>query len=259
MKHERGWTILIEAAGDEPNATVDLERQLASLATALDRYSAVVSMRADRAGCGATLSLDGPLDASGAVDAAVRIFTEHARAAELPDWPVVRVEALTFSAHDVEVGERNVPELVGVIEIARALGISRQRATKLTKQQGFPEPVARLASGPVWTRTALVRFVEQWTRKPGRRLWPREADETPEVLKLRAHVIELTNRLHHASDPVEAGIITAELRAITAQLSAARDAEAQPSDAPDAERVNNPKVITVDPVWPAVETERDDA
>jgi hypothetical protein len=259
MKHERGWTILIETLGDEPNAVADFEAQLASLATALDQYSAVVSMNADRAGYGATLSLDGPLDAGGAVDAAVRIFIEQARAAELPEWPVVRVEALTFAAHDVGVGERNVPDLVGVVEIARVLGISRQRASKLTKQRGFPEPVVRLASGSVWTRLSLDRFIEQWTRKPGRRLWPLESEETPEVLKLRAHVIELTNRLHHASDPVEAGIIAAELRAITAQLSAARDAETQPPEVRDVDRVNNPKVITVDPVWPAVDAEQDDA
>ena len=164
MTQDRGWTIRIEAAGDERSAAVDFEARVASLATALDRYSAVVSMRADRAGYGATLSLDGPIDASGAVDAAVRIFTEQARAAELPDWPVVRVEALTFSAHDAEVGERNFPDLVGVIEIARELGITRQRAIKLTKQQGFPEPVALLASGSVWTRPSLDRFIEESTR-----------------------------------------------------------------------------------------------
>jgi predicted DNA-binding transcriptional regulator AlpA len=259
MNDERGWTILIEVAGDEPSAAVDFEARVASLATALDRYSAVVSIRADRSGCRATLSLDGPIDASGAVDAGVRIFTEKARAVELPDWPVVRVEVLTFSAHDAEVGERNVPDLVGVTEIARVLGITRQRATKLTKQQGFPEPVALLASGSVWTRSSLDRFLQWWTRKRGRPPLPFDRDEIPEVLKLRAHVIELTNRLHHASDPVEAGIITAELRAITARLRAVMDTETQPRDARDVERVPNPKITTVDPVWPTVERERDEA
>jgi hypothetical protein len=257
MTQEHGWTILIEAVGDEPSMAVDFEDQIASLAAALGLYSAVVSMRADRAGYGATLSIDGPLDASGAVDTGVRIFTEQARAADLPDWPVVRVEALTFSEHNAWVGERNLPDLVGVTEIARELGISRQRATKLTKQQGFPEPIAELASGSVWARPSLDRFREERTRKPGRPPWPPDRDEIPEVLKLREHVIELTNQLHHASDPVEAGIIVAELRAITAQLHAVIDTETQQVRA--VERVPNPKIITVDPVWPMVESERDEA
>jgi hypothetical protein len=71
-------------------------------------------------------------------------------------------------------------------------------------------------------------------------------------------VIELTNQLHHASDPVEAGIIAAELRAITARLRAVMDTETQPRDARDVERVPNPKITTVDPVWPTVATERDE-
>ncbi len=259
MTQERGWTIRIEAAGDEPSVAVDFEDRVASLATALDLYSAVVTMSADRAGYGATLSLDGPLDASGAVDAGVRLFTEQAVAAELPAWPVVHVEAFIVSERDAEVGERNLPDLVGVTEIARALGITRQRATKLTKQQGFPEPIAELASGSVWTRSSLDRFREESTRKPGRPTWPLDRDEIPEVLKLREHVTELTNRLHHASDPVEAGIIAAELRVITAQLQEVMDTETQPRDVRPVERAPNPKIMTVDPVWPMVEPERDEA
>ena len=206
-------------------------------------------------GYGATLSIDGTLDASGAVETCVRIFTEHARAASLPEWPVVRVEALTFSEHEADVGEGKVPDLVGITEIARELGISRQRATKLTRLQGFPEPIAALASGSVWTRLSLERFIEERTRKPGLPAWPPDRDEVPEVLKLREHVIELRSKLHHASDPVEAGIIAAELRAITARLQAVT--ETQPQDVRAVERVPNPKIITVDPVWPTAERERD--
>jgi hypothetical protein len=255
MTRERGWTIRIAVAGDEPSGAANFADQVAALATALDQYSAVVSMREDRAGYGATLSIDGPLDASGAVDTCVRIFVEHARAAALPEWPVVRVEALTFSEQDADVGDADIPELVGVTEIARQLGISRQRATKLTKMQGFPEPIAALASGSVWTRSSLDRFIEERTRKPGRPAWPPDPNEGPEVLKLREHVIELRNRLHHASDPVEAGIINAELRAISARLQAVTDS--QTPDDRAVERVPNPKIITVDPVWPTAEPERD--
>lgn len=41
-------------------------------------------------------------------------------------------------------------ELWGVHEIARELGIKRETVYYHLKRDGFPEPVARLAMGPVW-------------------------------------------------------------------------------------------------------------
>jgi prophage regulatory protein len=57
-------------------------------------------------------------------------------------------------------------ELFGVTEIAAFVGISRQRVQKLTETDAdFPEPVAVLARGRVWSREAI----EQWARDTGRR------------------------------------------------------------------------------------------
>ncbi len=53
---------------------------------------------------------------------------------------------------------------MGISEIAELLGVSRQRAHQLAASHGFPEPVARLAQGPVW-ETAEV---EKWARETGR-------------------------------------------------------------------------------------------
>lgn len=36
---------------------------------------------------------------------------------------------------------------MGVTEIAELLGVSRQRADQLSRQKGFPEPVAVLSNG----------------------------------------------------------------------------------------------------------------
>jgi hypothetical protein len=61
--------------------------------------------------------------------------------------------------------------LVGVGEIGRMLGVSRQRVDQLTVEYSdFPAPVVELLSGRVWAR----RDVEAWIRrhpdrKPGRR------------------------------------------------------------------------------------------
>ena len=51
-------------------------------------------------------------------------------------------------------------ELVGVTEVASLFGVAPNTAWRWSKEDGFPEPVARLASGPVWRRVD----VEAWRR-----------------------------------------------------------------------------------------------
>jgi hypothetical protein len=50
--------------------------------------------------------------------------------------------------------------VLGLAEIAEAYGLSKQRAGAITTQQsqGFPEPLASLASGRVWDRDAVYRW-----------------------------------------------------------------------------------------------------
>jgi hypothetical protein len=55
-------------------------------------------------------------------------------------------------------------DLVGVAEIAAMLGITRTRVTQLSKANAFPDPVARLAAGPVWR----LDDVQHWAREKGR-------------------------------------------------------------------------------------------
>lgn len=55
-------------------------------------------------------------------------------------------------------------DLVGVAEVADMLGVTRTRVSQLASVSGFPEPVARLAAGPVWARDD----VERWARETGR-------------------------------------------------------------------------------------------
>jgi predicted DNA-binding transcriptional regulator AlpA len=55
--------------------------------------------------------------------------------------------------------------LVGVQEIAKMLGITRQRVDRITRtHDDFPAPAAELASGRIWKRVD----VERWARKTGR-------------------------------------------------------------------------------------------
>ncbi|HEY9440133.1 MAG TPA: hypothetical protein VIS29_16110 [Streptomyces sp.] len=70
-----------------------------------------------------------------------------------------------------------LPAVVGYIEIAAILGhtkgarkpLSRQRAREIAEDTpGFPAPVARLATGPVFALDDVMEFARTWTGKPGR-------------------------------------------------------------------------------------------
>jgi hypothetical protein len=59
-----------------------------------------------------------------------------------------------------------VPEdLVGVAEVAELLSVSRQRVSQLAATPGFPDPVARLAAGPIWERDDIIGWAEVTGRK----------------------------------------------------------------------------------------------
>lgn len=63
-----------------------------------------------------------------------------------------------------------VPALMGVAEIGRALGVSKQRANTITGQEGlgFPAPVVTyLACGRLW----LKADVDAWVAGPRGREW----------------------------------------------------------------------------------------
>ncbi|KHD77189.1 hypothetical protein MB27_12090 [Actinoplanes utahensis] len=52
-----------------------------------------------------------------------------------------------------------MPDLVGTYEIRHLLGVSRQRAFMVSCRDGFPKPVAELASGRIWRRDDVVAWV----------------------------------------------------------------------------------------------------
>jgi predicted DNA-binding transcriptional regulator AlpA len=51
--------------------------------------------------------------------------------------------------------------LMGAAEIAKRLGVSRQRVFQITNGKGFPDPVTKLAMGNVWRG----EDVEDWIRQ----------------------------------------------------------------------------------------------
>jgi predicted DNA-binding transcriptional regulator AlpA len=65
--------------------------------------------------------------------------------------------------HDVRVDSKT--ELVIAADIARRLGISKQRVAILVGSAGFPEPIGMLGRSQVWRWSS----VERWARERGRR------------------------------------------------------------------------------------------
>jgi hypothetical protein len=71
--------------------------------------------------------------------------------------------------------KRTIPRLAGLAEIAGLLAersgrakVSRSYAGQVTAHPDFPEPVQRLAMGPVWVEADVAKFIET-PRSPGRK------------------------------------------------------------------------------------------
>ncbi len=103
-----------------------------------------------------------------AVSEAISLLTKASMDVGLPEWPVVRVEAIEWGEFERELERPTYPDLLGVSELAELLGVSRHRASELARTTHFPRPTAELASGPVWFETNVQRFVQDWKREPGR-------------------------------------------------------------------------------------------
>ena len=53
--------------------------------------------------------------------------------------------------------------LAGLAEVAELLGVNKRSASRYTRRADFPEPLARLSSGPIWNAAE----VEVWGAEHG--------------------------------------------------------------------------------------------
>jgi hypothetical protein len=165
------WSVYVQAAGPADAPPLD-EAAIDQFAVSLSGYSPAVTgaAAAEQERIWAvqlTVSTDRDDPADGA-RVAVDLVTTAARKAGLPPWQVVKLEVTEWERFDAELDEPNTPDLVGIAELAELVGVTRQRASTLARRPGFPEPLAELASGPVWDLRMVERFVRSWARKPGR-------------------------------------------------------------------------------------------
>ncbi len=121
----------------------------------------------------ATISVDAenPVEAAGFAFVTLRVLGSNVG---LPDWPRVRVEAVREDVLDEDNTIEQWPDLVTVPDVADMLGVTQQRVRVLAAEnKNFPRPAYELRIGKVWLRAAIVKFADEWERKPGR---PRRTD-----------------------------------------------------------------------------------
>jgi len=160
------WSVHVEAVATTKRARPAAPDAIERFADLLGDYDATVT--AGSRSWGATIAIEAA-EAPAAILAGVSAIRDAAKAAKLPEWPMRRVEALTYQELDAELARPAVPDLVGTREVAKLLNVSRQRLAQLRENKpDFPKPIVELAAGPVWTRAALDTWMASWSRQPGR-------------------------------------------------------------------------------------------
>jgi hypothetical protein len=169
------FSVLVEArpADDREIDTAALR----AFAAAVEPYHASVS------GTARSWSARISVEAAGAADGAalgVALVILLAKQAELPEWPIVRAEAVREDVFVEDLAQPQLPDLVSAPEAADLLGVSPERLAELAgRHQDFPPPAYELAAATLWLRPALVTFSERWERERSIPR-PRAADPTGE-------------------------------------------------------------------------------
>lgn len=57
-------------------------------------------------------------------------------------------------------------EFVGLSEVAEVLHVSKRTALRYSQRGDFPDPVDRLAAGPIWRRTEVAEWGSDYLPLP---------------------------------------------------------------------------------------------
>jgi len=102
-----------------------------------------------------------------AIDAGLTVLLKALQEVGIKADGIFGAQAQTMEHLAAEQDLPNYPDLIGVAELAEILGVSRQRASELARTgSGFPRPLRFLASGPIWDKAMIARYVQHWDRRP---------------------------------------------------------------------------------------------
>ncbi|MFZ0215459.1 MAG: hypothetical protein WAM30_05900 [Candidatus Dormiibacterota bacterium] len=158
------WSVHIDARGPGPY-DVDWADEVID-SSVMEGRGPAVSVAAREVGFTFSVEADDVLSAMAAGIAVVHDLD--------PALQPVDASAEVSSVLERRLAESNVPVLLGVAEVAAALGVSRQRVSELAQAPDFPPALTRLKSGPIWQRSQITRFLDTWERRPGRPSRPRQ-------------------------------------------------------------------------------------
>lgn len=86
-------------------------------------------------------------------------------------------------------------DLVGMTEIGRILGVSRQRASTLAKTEpGFPKPARPGPRGVLYSRASIEAFAKRWKATRNPRGGPRPRTSPPIMQTLQQEPTQLTQQ-----------------------------------------------------------------
>ena len=144
------WTVTIEG---RPAKVVDPEDILDELA----EFSPAVQFGNGLLSTTATRRANSPIEAYDYIYEVLNPLTGKL------EIELVEIKATQRQDRDLEVS--NLPELVGLAEIADMAGTTRQRVFQMTANRGFPFPVMELRSGRLWNKAAIESYLGN--RRPG--------------------------------------------------------------------------------------------
>jgi len=159
MTQQTRWQATVRFAHDATKITED---QLDTLMAELPGYGiAAVSLT--------WMDVDLTVDASTlrqATETALRLARSAYDTAFGHASDPTRIAVLAEADHLAELARPKQEELAGIAEVAELLGVSKQRAGEVARTHpDFPEAIANLAAGPVYTRASIEAFEKRWERK----------------------------------------------------------------------------------------------
>lgn len=145
----RSWTVTVRLGAAVPSMA-ELNEALAAL------EATTPTARLDAEGVEVSFTVE-----ADTIEQALRLGVERTRAAAvntpLSDAVVVG-GAVAEERRDPRAVPGDTPPLVGVDEVAELFEISTTQVRDLLDSPRFPQPLARLAQGPVWLRAHLERY-----------------------------------------------------------------------------------------------------
>jgi hypothetical protein len=155
---------ILTPAAPDPEVCMKVEELLP------DRFAPAVGQSLhDTNGIAASLAVDAE-DSRSAETSALELIMSALAQAGIDALEILDMRVVRWDLFAAETEAPNYPDLVGAIEAAAILGVSRQRVHQLLRENpGFPEPLYHLRStGPLWVRQGIESFAQRWSRRPGR-------------------------------------------------------------------------------------------